>query len=112
MNSWLLLIKYFARFFTTSYHCNMNTPGTITNQQEVSVNGLYYTYTIQPFEATNALGAVTAVLTEYKLSGSAGDTIFLYKTKEGSWYDIKQPDSSLKNALMTALKSAIDKLDN
>jgi hypothetical protein len=106
-----LLIKYFAGFFTRVYHCNMNTPGKITTTQEVSVNGLRYTYTIQPFEATNALGAITAILTEYKLSGSAGDTISLYKTKEGNWYEIKQSDSPLKNALMTSLKSAIDKLE-
>lgn len=87
----------------------MNTP--ITNQQEVIVNGLRYSYTIEPFEATNALGAVTAILTEYKLSGSAGDSISLYKTKEGSWYEMQQSGSPLKNAIILDLKSAIDRLE-
>lgn len=89
----------------------MNTPGNITIHYEVSVNGLQYTYTVQPFELTNALGTVVATLTEYKLTGSAGHTMSLYKTKDGNWYEIKQSDSPLKNALITALKSAIDRLE-
>jgi hypothetical protein len=90
----------------------MNSPVNIITQQEVSVNGLRYTYTIQPYEATNALGAVMATLTEYRLTGSAGDTISLYKTKDGSWYEVKQSDSPFKNSIMLALKSAIDKLES
>ncbi len=83
------------------------TPGSITNQQ-VSVNGLLYSYTIQDAQITNALGTVIATLTEYKLTGSAGDLISLYRTHEGNWYDLKQSDSPFKNAIMVALKTAID----
>jgi hypothetical protein len=42
------------------------------------------------------------------LTGSAGDTISLYRTTEGNWYDMKQSDSPFKNAIMAALKTAID----
>lgn len=83
-------------------------PGSIITSQQVSVNGLLYSYIIQDAQITNALGAVIATLTEYKLSGSAGDSISLYKTSEGNWYDMKQADSLFKNAIMVALKTAID----
>jgi len=83
-------------------------PDSIITHQQISVNGLLYSYTIQNSEITNALGAVIAILTEYKLSGSAGDNISLYRTKEGNWYDLKQSDSPFKNAIMAALKTAID----
>ena len=88
------------------------TPQQIITHHEVSVNGLTYTYSIQPVDITNALGAVMGTLTEYNLSGSAGDNILLYRTKEGNWYDMKQPGTPFKNAIMQALKSAIDKLEN
>jgi hypothetical protein len=91
------------------YYCYMNEkPGSIITSQQVSVNGLLYNYTIQDAQITNAVGVVIATLTEYKLSGSAGDSISLYRTKEGNWYDMKQTDSPFKNAIMVALKTAID----
>jgi hypothetical protein len=83
-------------------------PNSIISGQQISVNGLVYNYTIQDAEITNALGAVMAILTEYKLSGTAGDSISLYRTKEGNWYDMKQSDSPFKNAIMAALKTTID----
>ena len=83
-------------------------PGSIITSQQVAVNGLFYTYTIQDAAITNALGTVIATLTEYKLTGSAGDTISLFRTTEGNWYDMKQSDSPFKNAIMAALKTAID----
>jgi len=87
------------------------TPQQIIIQHQVSVNGLLYTYSIKPVDITNALGAVMGTLTEYNLSGSAGDNILLYRTKEGNWYDMKQSGSPFKNAMIQALKSAIDKLE-
>ena len=84
------------------------TPNSISTSQQVSVNGLHYSYTIQDAEITNALGIVIATLIEYRLSGSAGDSISLYRTSEGNWYDMKQSDSPFKNAIMLALKTAID----
>lgn len=83
-------------------------PNSIITSQQVSVNGLLYSYIIQDAQINNALGAVIATLTEYKLSGSAGDSISLYKTSEGNWYDMKQTDSPFKNAIIVALKTAID----
>ena len=87
-------------------------PQQVITLHEVSVNGLLYTYSIKPVDITNALGAVMGTLTEYNLSGSAGDNILLYRTKEGNWYDMKQSGSAFKNAMIQALKSAIDKLEN
>ncbi len=84
------------------------SPDKTITKQEVSVNGLVYSYTIGTAEITNALGAVMGILTEYRLIGNAGDTISLYKTEEGNWYELKQSDSPLKNAIMMGLKSAID----
>jgi hypothetical protein len=84
-------------------------PNSIISDQQISVNGLVYNYTIQDAEITNALGAVMAILTEYKLSGSAGDSISLYRTKEGNWYEMKQSDAPFKNAMMATLKTAIDR---
>ena len=91
------------------YYCYLNeNPSSIITSQQVSVNGLLYSYTIQDAQITNALDTVIAILTEYKLTGSAGDSISLYRTKEGNWYDMKQSDSLFKNAIMVALKTAID----
>lgn len=83
-------------------------PDKIITEQQVAINGLVYSYSVGTAAITNPLGNVIATLTEYTLTGNAGDVITLYRTEEGNWYEMKQSDSPFKNAIMMALKSAID----
>lgn len=87
----------------------MEAPTSRTIQQQVILGGdKQYFYTVNPFEVTNALGTAVAVLQEYSISGSNGETYKIYKTKEGNWYDIAEVNSSRHNLVLISLKSAID----
>lgn len=74
-------------------------------------NSQFY-YTIKPYELTNALGNIVAVLQEYtftKRDDNIGQfTCKLYKTKEGNWYDIEEVKSTENYAILRALKLSID----
>lgn len=76
-------------------------------------NGTEYYYNIKPYELTNALGNVIALLQQYHFS-PAGDSLTtadykLYKTKEGNWYDVEQTGVLMEKSILRMLKSAIDK---
>jgi hypothetical protein len=65
---------------------------------------------------TNALGNIIAVLQEY-IFAKREDTnepfcYKLYKTKEGNWYDITAEKTTENNALLRALKLAVDAKEN
>ncbi len=65
-------------------------------------------YTIKSVEIANALGAVIAILEEYSITNINGENYKLYKTKEGNWYDISETIPIENNAVLRALKLAID----
>jgi len=73
-------------------------------------------YTIKPYELTNTLGNIIAVLQEYNFTKKDNDsdqfTCKLYKTKEGNWYDIEETKTVEKSAILRMLKSAIDTQEN
>ena len=78
-------------------------------------NSLFY-YTIKPYELTNALGNIIAVLQEYNFTKKGDNngqfSCKLYKTKEGNWYDINDNNSASEYVLSRALKTAIDLQEN
>ena len=78
-------------------------------------NSLFY-YTIKPYELTNALGNIIAVLQEYNFTKKGDNngqfSCKLYKTKEGNWYDINDNNSASEYGLSRALKTAIDLQEN
>jgi len=84
---------------------------TTTNQVILEDNTQYF-YTINPFELTNALGNVVAVLREFVFikNGENNEQFSykLYKTKEGNWYEIPGENPSAANDIIRSLKSAID----
>ena len=43
---------------------------------------------------------------------TAGNSLLLYKTKEGNWYDVQQNDSPFKNTIMLALKYTINQKES
>lgn len=47
------------------------------------------------FKIANSLGAADAVLDEYFITDSNGETYKLYKTNEGNWYDIAEANEGL-----------------
>jgi hypothetical protein len=75
-----------------------------------------FCYTIKPFELTNALGHIVAVLQEYyfikKEDTTAPFFCKLYRTKEGNWYDIEESKINTQKGIFRMLKSAIDTQEN
>jgi len=74
----------------------------------------HYYYTVNPYELTNALGAVVAVLQEYNFSKKDNEAVTckLYRTKEGNWYDIEEAKIFTEKNILRMLKSAIDLKEN
>ena len=75
---------------------------------QVHLDGLLYTYRTAPFAFTNSLGFVRATLRQYAVTGPAGENYFLYKTNDGSWYDIDDTNQEADTALLRALKTALE----
>jgi|SRR6185312_9731699 len=75
-----------------------------------------FDYTINPYELTNALGNIIAVLQEYnftKKENNSGQFSFkLYRTKEGNWYEIQEAKIVTEKGILRLLKSAIDAKEN
>ena len=86
-----------------------------SNQIILEDNSQFY-YTISPYELTNALGNIIAVLQEYNFTKKDENIgqIFckLYKTKEGNWYDFEEAKMNTEKAVLRSLKSAIDGKEN
>lgn len=86
------------------------------NQQIILEDGSVFYYTIKPYELTNTLGSIIAVLQEYnftkKENNSDKFSCKLYKTKEGNWYDKEETKTVEKSAILRMLKSAIDTQEN
>lgn len=85
----------------------METAGIEKEQLMLEGMGQYF-YSIKPFEITNAIGAVIATLAEYSISNSMDQNYKLYRTKEGNWYDIPDVNPVSENAVLLALKLAIN----
>ena len=85
----------------------MQTPEPVT----IVVNQRSYIYSVNPFVLTNALGFVRAVLKEYTITGTNGDTYKLYKTTERNWYDVVNANPAADKALLRLLKLEIDYLE-
>ncbi len=78
------------------------------NNEIILGDNSQYFYTVKPYEITNALGAVIAILDEYSIKNINGENYKLYKTKERNWYDISGSIPIENNALLRAFKLAID----
>ena len=78
-------------------------------------NSQFY-YTISPYELTNALGSIIAILQEYNFTKKGDNngqfTCKLYRTKEGNWYDIEEAKIVTEKSILRMLKSAIDTKEN
>jgi len=85
------------------------------NQIILEDNSLFY-YTITPYELTNALGTLIAVLQEYNFTKNDDNSgqffCKLYRTKEGNWYDIEVAKIVTEKGILRLLKSAIDAKEN
>ena len=81
------------------------------NQITFEDNSGFY-YTIKPYELTNPLGNIIAVLQEYtftkKEENNEQFSCKLYRTKEGNWYDIEVAKITTEKGIIRLLKSAID----
>jgi hypothetical protein len=95
------------------YYCDMREAlkHIYSNQITLEDKSQFY-YTVKPYELTNMLGNVIAVLQEYHFTKKEETAMplscKLYKTKEGSWYDIEETKIVSEKAVLRMLKSAID----
>jgi hypothetical protein len=82
-----------------------------SNQITLEDNSQFY-YTITPYELTNALGNIIAVLQEYNFTKEGDNSIEfsckLYRTKEGNWYDVQDENIGFEKGILLALKLALD----
>ena len=74
-------------------------------------NSQFY-YNVAPYQLTNALGSIIAVLQEYnftKRNDNVGQFNYkLYKTKEGNWYDMQDAKISFDKSVLRMLKLAVE----
>jgi hypothetical protein len=91
-------------------------PEIDANAEIVLPDNSRYVYTVSPFEMTNALGNVVAILQEYtftKIGDNNGISFCkLYRTKEGNWYEINTMNPSSENTVLRYLKTAFDLQEN
>ncbi len=71
-----------------------------------------YYYSVEPYEMMNALGMAIAPLREFNIfrDREENEPVFykLYKTKEGSWYEISSLQPSIDSGILRKLKTGID----
>jgi len=88
----------------------------ISSHQIILEDNSQFYYTIAPYELTNSLGNIIAILQEYNFekTGSFNGQFSgkLYKTKEGNWYDIEDINTFSDKGIVRMLKSAIDIKEN
>ncbi len=72
--------------------------------QIVLSNNERFSYTIKQVEKTNILGAAVAVLDEYFMTNSGGESYKLYKTKERSWHEMAEQNISMHKGILMKFK--------
>jgi hypothetical protein len=86
-----------------------------SNQIILEDNSQFY-YTITPYELTNALGNIIAVLQKYNFTKKDDNdgqfSCKLYKTKDGNWHDFEDANTTVEKGILRLLKSAIDAKEN
>lgn len=88
-----------------------NSPTQPKNEIILSDNSKFF-YTIGPFEMTDVLGHVVAILQEYtfiKIDEENDEHSYkLYKTKDGNWYEINSIKGSQENNILRQLKTSLN----
>jgi hypothetical protein len=86
-----------------------------SNQVIIEDNYQFY-YDVRPYELSNALGHMIAILQEYNFikTDDISGQLFgkLYRTKEGNWYDLEEAKMVTEKKILRMLKSAIDAKEN
>lgn len=84
----------------------------VTSPSIVLPNNEVYYYEIGVYEMKNMLGNTVAILQEYVLTKegerSSEALMKLYKTREGSWYEIEEITSPEQLHLIRNIKIALD----
>lgn len=71
-------------------------------------DGEIFYYSARPVEITNFLGAAVAVLQQYFITDSMGNSYKLYRTKEGNWYDMPDENRGKNKAVLMSLKHGLN----
>ena len=112
-----MLIISFFRIYGMVYYCKMrDTLKNLFNNQITLEDNRQFYYTINPYELTNALGNIIAVLQEYSFTKKGDNygefSCKLYKTKDGNWYDIEEAKMVCEKTTLRMLKWAIEMKEN
>jgi hypothetical protein len=75
-------------------------------------DGSLFSYTIKKVEITNILGAAIAILDEYTITNSSGESYKLYKTNEGNWYDVEDANPDADTFRLMQIKKTINSIIN
>ena len=82
-----------------------------SHQITLEDNSQFY-YSVAPYQLTNALGSIIAVLQEYNFTkrdeNNGQFNCKLYKTKEGNWYDMQDAKISFNKSVLRMLKLAVE----
>lgn len=79
------------------------------DKKEITLeDGRHFSYTITSVEIANSLGAAVAILDEYFITDSFGNTYKLYKTSEGNWYDVPEVNVGIDKGVLLELKMGIN----
>lgn len=90
---------------------------TIHPLQQITLedDSTYY-YSVKPYEMMNVLGMAIAPLLEFNIFRNSEENapVFyrLYKTKEGSWYEISSAQASIDHHILRKLKTGIDRQED
>jgi hypothetical protein len=108
-----MLINLFCSLYQLIYYCAMREAlKHIYSSKIILEDNSEFYYTINPYELTNALGNIIAVLQEYNFTKKDDNkepfSCKLYRTKEGNWYDMEEANTTGNTTILRALKLAID----
>ncbi len=100
-----------------NYYCSMTEQLTTSLSNQILLEDkCLFSYTVNPYELTNGLGKIVAILQEYIFTkeGEINESASykLYKTKEGNRYEITEAISSTEYNILRSLKMTIEKHEN
>ena len=108
-----MLINSFCSTYQLNYYCEMrNALKNLFSHQIALEDHSQFYYNVAPYQLTNALGSIIAVLQEYNFTKRDDDdgqfNCKLYKTKEGNWYDMQDAKISFNKSVLRMLKLAVE----
>lgn len=76
-------------------------------------DGTEFLFTIQPYEVRNMLGQELTILDEYLFTKKdSTETLKLYRTRDGNWYDLEDANPAGSASVLRQLKKVLLNLEH